>query len=55
MRLCGVDWIDLLNRQPNLYGTVPSLASRLTQAQDANPQNPPAIATDKGEVGESLP
>ena len=27
----------------------------LTQVTEANPQTPPAIATDKGEVGELLP
>lgn len=52
-RFHGVKRVSLTKGQPrsvNLYNP-----QKLTQVTDAKPQKPPAIATDKGDVGELLP
>ena len=49
----GVKGISLTKGQP--FSHNPYHLQKLTQVTEAKPQKPPAIATDKGEVGELLP
>lgn len=56
-------WLNQLDKSRRLFISLgpsnerfrPKSMQTLTQAQETNPQSPPATATDKGEVGEELP
>ena len=54
MRLGCIDGIDLPRVQFEMKGRHGVLQGTLTHAQETRPHRPPAMATENGDVGESL-